>query len=65
MLGIPRTKAGQCVGWVYDEKNPHGDNFVDFGIYNLYNEKSRDFVNGYERVIWLDFNVDGNILDLI
>ena len=65
MLGIPRTKAGQCVGWVYDEKNPHGDNFVDFGIYNLYNEKSRDFVNGYERVNWLDFNVDGNILDLI
>lgn len=65
MLGIPRTKAGQCVGWVYDEMNPRGDNYVDFGIYNLHNEKCRDFVNGIERVIWLDFNVDGNILDLI
>lgn len=65
MLGIPRTKAGQVVGWVYDEKNPIGDNYVDFGLYDVHNEKSRDFVNGYERVILLDFNVDGNILDLM
>lgn len=65
MLGIPRTKAGACVGWIYDEKRPVGDNFVDFGIYDLYNEKGHDFVNGYERTILLDFNVDGNILDLI
>ena len=65
MLGIQRTKAGACVGWIYDEKNPVGDNFVDFGIYDLYKERNRDFVNGYERTILLDFNVDGNILDLI
>lgn len=65
MLGIPRTKAGQIVGWVYDEKNPHGDNFVDFDIYDGNREKVRDFVNGYERTILLDFNVDGDILDLI
>ena len=65
MLGIPRTKAGQVVGWIYDEKNPIGDNVVDFGIYNVHNEKARDFVNGYERTILLDFNVDGNILDLL
>lgn len=65
MLGIPKTKAGQIVGWIYDKKNPVGDNFVDFGIYNMNREKARDFVNGYERTILLDFNVDGNILDLI
>lgn len=65
MLGMQRTRAGACVGWIYDEKNPTGDNFVDFGIYDLYNEKNRDFVNGYERSVLLDFNVDGNILDLI
>ena len=61
MLGIPRTQAGQIVGWMYDEKEPIGDNFVDFGIFDLYNEKKRDFVNGYERTILLDFNVDGEI----
>lgn len=66
MLGIPRTKAGQVVGWVYDEKHPVGDNFIDFGIYDgAYKEANRRFVNGYERTILLDFNVDGNILDLI
>ena len=65
MLGIQRTKAGQVVGWIYDEKHPIGDNFVDFGIYNMDIERSRDFVNGYERTILLDFNVDGNILDLM
>lgn len=64
-LGIPKTSAGQQVGWVYDEKNPVGDNYVDFGIYDLYNEKKRDFVNGIERTILLDFNVDGYILDLM
>lgn len=65
MLGIPRCEAGQIVGWIYDEKHPVGDNFIDFGIYDLHNEKKRDFVNGYERTILLDFNVDGNILEMI
>lgn len=67
MLGFQATKAGQIVGWFYDPENPDhtGDNYVDFGIYDVHKEKNRDFVNGYERCIWLDFNVDGNILDLI
>ena len=65
MLGFPATKAGQVVGWVYDEENPVGDNFVDFGIYNINSGKARDFVNGYERSIVLDFNVDGNIWELM
>lgn len=64
-LGIPRTKAGNVVGWIYDEKHPVGDNFIDFGIYNQDNERTRAFVNGFERTVLLDFNVDGNILDLI
>lgn len=63
MLGIPKTQTGQVVGWIYNEKNPTGANYVDFGIYDIYNEKARDFVNGYERSILLDFNVDGYILD--
>lgn len=63
MLGIHKTKAGFHVGWLYDENNEgFGDNFVDFGIYDTNNRKKRDFVNGYERVILLDFNVAGDIL---
>lgn len=65
MLGIPRSKAGQVVGWVYNEENPTGDNFVDFGLYDLHKENVRDFVNGLEPTVLLDFNVDGNIWDLM
>lgn len=63
MLGFQKTKAGQVVGWTYDEKNPNGDNFVDFGIFDMTNPATVNFVNGYERSILLDFNVDGNILE--
>ena len=59
-LGVPRTSAGQLIGWVYDEENPVGDNYVDFGIFTKRNGK---FVNGFEKSVLLDFNVDGNILD--
>lgn len=64
-LGIPKTQAGQVVGWIYDPENPFGDNYVDFGIYDIHKRGSRDFVNGYEYSILLDFNVDGNIWELM
>ena len=67
MLGLEKSKAGQIVGWVYnyDGENPNGDNYVDFGIYDMSKERVRAFVNGYETNILLDFNVDGNIWDLM
>ena len=62
-LGIPETEAGQVVGWIYDPENPEIDSFIDFGLYDLHKEKTRDFVNGHEKTILLDFNPDGYILD--
>ena len=64
-LGMQRTQYGNVVGWVYDEKNPIGDNYVDFGIFDVHNEAKRNFVNGFERSILLDFNVDGPVLELL
>lgn len=58
MLGVPRRVIGQLVGWVYDENNPNGDNFVDLDIFNERN-------NNDENVFILDPNVDGYILDKI
>lgn len=60
-LGIPRSKAGNLVGWVVG----NGDNYVDFGIFDKTSERARAFVNGQEGAILLDFNVDGVVLDLI
>lgn len=34
-LGIPCTDAGQIVGWLYNPENAVGDNFVDFGLYDI------------------------------
>ena len=62
-LGFQPTRAGQVVGWVYDPINPVGDNYVSFGIDNLYDNGVRLFVNGNESAVWLDFNVDGDILN--
>lgn len=62
MFGMPETKYGQVVGWVYDPTNPNGDNYVDFG---LFDERNAAFMNGHNNTVLLDFNVDGNILDRI
>lgn len=64
MLGLPRTKAGQIVGWVFDPDNGSGDNYVSFNLY-ADNLSYSDYVNGYDPAILLDFNVDGNIWNLM
>ena len=71
LLDIPRSKAGQVVGWIYPKRDANGnypkdcgDGYVDFGLYNG-DEANRRFVNGYEYNILLDFNVDGPIYDKI
>lgn len=58
-LGFEHSSAGAVVGWVLDE---NGDNYVDFGMFEARNS---DFINGSERSVWLDFNVDGVIFDKI
>jgi len=65
MLDIPRTGAGAVVGWVWNN-NEGGDNYISFGIFDdAHNERVRDFVNGREGSILLDFNVDGVVNHLI
>lgn len=63
VLGFERSTAGQLVGWVKDSFD--GDNWIDFNIFDGENAIKREFVNGNETSILLDFNVDGVIYDLI
>jgi hypothetical protein len=62
MIGVERSKAGSVVGWVLADQN---ENYVDFGIFDDDRQIIRDFVNGKEGSILLDFNVDGVIYDLL
>lgn len=60
LIGRDHTRAGALVGWILDG---NGDGYVDFGFHDVRNELARDFVNGIEEAILLDFNVDGVIYD--
>ena len=50
MLGIPRSKIGQLVGWVYEDEKSR----VHFSLHE-----------GPKNMIMVDFNVDGLIIDKI
>lgn len=55
-LGIPRTKAGQILGWRTDGD---GDGYIDFGVVDCSTlSGARYDDNAFE----LNFNVDGDIL---
>lgn len=64
MLGIPRTKAGQIMGWIWDPKRTD-NKYVNFGIYNGAHKKNIDFVNGIEPTILLDFNAWANVYETV
>lgn len=62
-LGLDRTSAGCVVGWVWDSDE---DNFIDFGVFRDDNmNEMHSFMIGREQDIWLDFNVDGLVYDLV
>ncbi|MCI0501308.1 MAG: DUF6353 family protein, partial [Epsilonproteobacteria bacterium] len=65
-LGYEHTSEGAIVGWVSNNKNGTGDGYIDFSIYDIVAVPQRkDFVNGVVNFVYLDFNVDGPIFDLI
>ena len=64
MLGFPLVPEGQVVGWVLDESNAsYSENVIDFGIWDMHSVENVAFINGEEKAVVLDFNVDGVIYD--
>lgn len=60
-LGFEHTTMGSVVGWI----EGYGDNCVDFGLYDQNKQNVRNFINGKDNVILLEFNHDGPIWDKI
>ena len=54
-LHFRETAECRVVGWTLDG---NGDGYVDFGF-----DQDDMFMSGYNKDVWLDFNVDGPILD--
>jgi hypothetical protein len=65
-LGLDWDAAGQQVGWLSSERGGV-DGFVDFGIFDKSDDLGSlyNFATGREGEIWLDFNVDGLIMNKI
>jgi len=62
-LGFERCPEGQVVGWVYEG---NGDGYIDFGLFLPGNyDRFKEFAQGAEGSVWIDFNVDGPIWRLI
>ena len=59
MLDLPRTKAGNFVGWICGDEDCDACG-VDFG---LGQPRCLEFMKGKERSVWLEFNVQGDILN--
>lgn len=60
VLGFDRVPEGQLMGWLYDSNEDDQPGYVDFGIH-----RQAEFVAGFERNVWLEFNVGGPIYDRI
>jgi hypothetical protein len=58
-LGFEHSREGAVVGWVWQGE---GDDYITFGLHEARNSR---FLNGTERSVILDFNVDGIIYDKI
>ena len=65
-LGFPTTRAGQEVGWRYNPDSD-GDGYIDFRATEVVLRDQVDELGNpttkKEKVILLDFNVDGSILN--
>lgn len=67
MLGPDKIRASHILGWIYDPKDPTRDNYISFGITDKNNiTKSRVAaqIKNNEPDFWLEFNCDGDILNL-
>ena len=60
LLGLKKTEGGQRCGWVYDPNGPTHQ--ISFGIddYTVNHGK-----NIMDDGIWIDFNVDGDIMNKV
>lgn len=67
MLGVDKIRASHILGWIYDPKDFSRDNYVSFGLtdkHGLTKDPISAQIRSNEPDFWLEFNCDGDILNL-
>lgn len=74
-MGFKPTNVGSLVGWIYRPADESRDNYVSFGLDTILSdnpdhdpaitEAKHAFLRNKDQDIWLDFNVDGPIYNMI
>lgn len=67
MLGRDKIRASHILGWIYDPTDTTRDNYVSFGLTDktgLTKEAISSQIRLNEPDFWLEFNCDGDILNL-
>lgn len=65
MLGERKLQASRVLGWILDPEDKTRDNYISFGLHDKNGEltpEAKRLQLGTENAIWLEFNVDGDIL---
>lgn len=64
-IGLPETKAGNICGWTWDaHEKGIGNGYISFGVMKNTEDRIERWVNGSATGVYLDFNCQGNILDV-
>lgn len=67
ILGAEKIRASHILGWIYDPTDQSRDNYVSFGLTNKNNVAKKNIseqLSNNEPNFWLEFNCDGDILNL-
>lgn len=65
VLGDTKAQAARCLGWIYDPSDNTRDSYISMGLFDRMgnrNEYAMDALRKNEQELFLDFNVDGDIL---
>lgn len=65
MIGDKKLQASRILGWIYNPNDTSRDNYISFGLSDAegnLKKSSMDLLRNNETEIWLDFNIDGDIL---
>lgn len=64
MLGFKETATSRVTGWIMDPDDTLSDHHVLFGL-DSNDPMTQAFLRGDETAVWLEFNVDGPIIDKV